>query len=422
MRRSLAACLALGLLSGCKTAPRTSALPEVPTWYRRPGWALSVAERRQITASGEVHGEDHERGQPALDPANRRVFVGSSDRGLYALRSEDLSTLWRFQTAGFVQSEPLYDAAEDTVYFGSNDGALYKVRAHDGGLLWRFSTNAEVARRPLVVDGTVYLVNANDTVVAADAATGKMRWNYHRTPAYGMEIAGHAGVALHDRKVFTAFSDGRIEALDAATGKEVWAYDLAAEAEAAGTSEEPIRYLDADATPIVARIDAGMVVFVAGYEGGVFALDVDNGGRVWGREDVKGVNDLTLWEEPAHAPRGGGPTVPARRLLLASSGTTGLWALSLEDGRPLWRRPLPEGGISRPVAWSGALLLSTTRYGLFLVSPTDGSVIDGLDTGNGFAMAPAAHGQRAFVVSNQGVLFSLGLNTPQTRVSAPLFP
>lgn len=335
----------------------------------------------------------------------------SSDRGLYALRAEDLSTIWRFQTASFVQSEPLYDSNEDTVYFGSNDGALYKLKAFDGELVWRFSTNAEVARKPVIADGVAYFVNANDTAIAVNASNGQMRWNYHRTPAYGMEIAGHAGVAVYEGKLFTAFSDGRVVALGTGTGKEVWSYDLAAEAEAS-SGDEPLRYLDSDATPVLARTRDGMAVFVAGYEGGVFALDTETGSLLWRREEAKGTTELALWEEPAHTPRDGGPTIPARRMLLASSGTTGLWALSLDDGRTLWRQPLPEGGISRPVAWSGALFLSTTRYGLFLLSPRDGSVIDGIDTGNGFAMTPATYGKRAYVLSNQGMLFSLQLHAP----------
>lgn len=395
---------------GCKV-PRGGSLPENPTWYQRPGWAVQLSERRILTAQSETVGEEHERGQPTIDPQNRRIFVGSSDHGLYALRAEDLSTIWRYQTASFVQTEPLYDEKEDVVYFGSNDGALYKVKALDGGLLWRFNTNAEVARRPVLAEDAVYFVNANDTALAVNATDGRMRWNYHRTPAYGMEIAGHAGVAVYEKKVFTAFSDGRVVALDTGTGKEVWAYDLAAEAEVSG-GDEPLRYLDSDATPVLARTRDAFAVFVAGYEGGVFALDSETGSLLWRREDAKGTTELALWEEPAHTPREGGPTIPARRMLLASSGRTGLWALSLEDGRTLWRQPLPEGGISRPVAWSGALFLSTTRYGLFLLSPRDGSVIDGLDTGNGFAMTPATFGKRAYVLSNQGNLFAFQIRAP----------
>jgi len=46
-------------------------------------------------------------GGPEIDPEHNRVFVGTSDHGLYALRAGDGSTLWRYETMGLVQSEPL---------------------------------------------------------------------------------------------------------------------------------------------------------------------------------------------------------------------------------------------------------------------------------------------------------------------------
>ena len=112
-------------------------------------------------------------------------------------------------------------------------------------------------------------------------------------------------------------------------------------------------------------------------------------------------------------PRDGvGPDVPARKVLIAASGTTGLWGLSPEDGHELWRRKLPEGGMSAPVAVAGALLLSTSRYGLFLVSPLGGGVIDGIDLSGGLAMTPVAHGERAFVMTNGGSLLGLQVVPP----------
>ena len=48
--------------------------------------------------------------------------------------------------------------------------------------------------------------------------------------------------------------------------------------------------------------------------------------------------------------------------------------------------------MSAPVPIAGALLVSTTLHGLYLLSPIDGSVIDGIHTGAGFSMAPAVHG------------------------------
>lgn len=404
--------LSLGL-TGCESL-RASALPETPLWLHHPGSALSVSLRRPLTAESRQVGEAYEHGRPTIDALHRRVFVGSSDNGLYALRVEDASTLWRFETLGPVQCEPLYDLAEDVVYFGSNDSALYKVRAVDGKLLWRFATGAEVSRQPVLQNGVLYFTNANDTLIAVDAKTGAMKWQQHRQPAYGMMIASHAGVAIGHGKVYTAFSDGVVLAYDLADGSERWPLiDLAAEAEQSAGGEVP-RYLDVDTTPVLDRITTGDVVFVGSYAGGVFALDAESGSRAWVNDKVTGATELVLWKQPAHRPRGGeGPEIPEKKILLATSGLTGLWALDPNDGRTLWHRDLPEGGISAPVPWAGTLLVATTRYGLFLFSPEDGAVIDGIDTGGGFAMTPAAYGRRAFILSNGGAFLRLHIDTPQ---------
>jgi outer membrane protein assembly factor BamB len=408
-----AACLGLALgVSACDTV-RAVGAPDLPLWVHHPGGALEVEVRRSLGSDLTALADQYERGKPEIDAAHRRVFVGSSDKGLYALRADDASTLWRFQTLAAVQCEPLYDGDEDVVYFGSNDGALYKVRAADGELLWRFNTNAEVARRPVIKNGVVYVVNANDTLIAIDAASGKPRWHQHRTPAFGMEVAGYAGPALGRDKVYAAFSDGTVQAYSLEDGSEQWpTVDLAAEAEQSAGGDAP-RYLDVDTTPIVDRHPSGMVVYVAGYAGGVFALDAENGTRVWSNDRATGVTELTLWEQPAHAPRRGkGPEVPARKLLLASSGVTGLWALDANDGRTVWHRNLPEGGMTAPVPVEGALLVGTTRYGLFLFSPLDGGVIDGILTGTSFAMTPAAFGRRAYVMTNGGSMLGIYVQPP----------
>lgn len=393
-------------------AARASVNPEVPPWVHRPSWSITLVYKQPIAAISRDEVEPYERGGPELDIAGHRVFVGSSDRGFYALRAEDGGILWRFETLGVVQCEPLYDPDEDAVYFGSNDGALYKVRAKDGSLLYRFATNAEVARRPILKGSTLYFVNANDTVVALDKATGKRRWSQHRAPALGMEVAGYAGPLVDRNLVYAGFSDGTVTAYDADTGTERWQpVDLSAEAEE-NLGEVP-RYLDVDTTPVAGTIDESPVVYVASYDGGVYALDADNGSKVWGRAEVTGVHAIARWTQRAH--RGGddsAPPEPARELLLAASGTTGLWALNPRTGEDVWHTPLPDGGVSAPVAIAGALLISTTAHGLYLMSPIDGSVIDGIHTGAGFSMAPAAHGLRAFILSNSGSLLSLHVTPP----------
>ena len=414
-RRAAAAVLAVGLfgigLAACDAA-RQGANPEVPLWENRPGMAVSLVFQEPLTFEGRNFDEAYERGRPTIDAAHRRVFIGSSDRGMYALRAHDGSSIWRFETMGAVQSESLYDPEEDVLYFGSNDGALYKVDAEDGDLHWRFMSASEVQRRPVLHDGLLYFANANDTLVAVDPKTGEMKWNYHRAPIGGMSVSGYAGPAVWRDHVYLAFSDGHVMAFDTKEGASLWApVDLSAEVEQDSAYQIP-KYFDVDTTPVVDHISGDAVVFVGTYAGGVFALDASSGTQIWSNDKVMGVTDLTVWTQPAHPSRGGGPSVPERKILLASTGTSGIWALNPQDGTEVWRRPLPAGGVSAPAELAGALMVTTTRHGLFLLSPLNGKVIDGINLGMSFSMAPAAYGNRAFVLSDGGSWLSLLVTPP----------
>jgi outer membrane protein assembly factor BamB len=392
--------------------------PEVPTWYHRPNASMTLFAHRSLTVPGRSTGEDWERGKPEIDAFHGRVFVGSSDRGMYALRAGDASTLWRFETLGVVQSEPLYDPEMDYVYFGSNDGALYCVQAATGKLVYRFDTGAEVSRKPVRSGENLFFSNASDFLFSIDRRTGKPRWQAHRTPALGMEISGHSGASYDavSNLVFMAYSDGHIAAYDARDGSERWTpVDLAAEAEQA--SGEAPRYLDADTTPVVDDHPQGRVVYVSSYAGGLFALDATTGSRIWTNDKAIGVTDLMLWREAAHRPNPNGPDrdgplVPERKLLVASSATFGLTGLDPYTGRVVWRNKLPEGGITAPTSMAGAILVGTSRYGIFLLSPRNGRVIDGIDLNTGFAQAPAAFGGRAYVTTNAGTFLGISVAPP----------
>jgi outer membrane protein assembly factor BamB len=414
--------LLASLSSGCGTIETGNdrVNPERPLWLSRPSNAIAIVFTRPLSAESRRVGEAYERGRAAIDPYHGRVFVGSSDRGFYALRAGDGSTIWRFETMGAVQSEGLYDLDLDAVYFGSNDGALYAVHAADGRIIWRFDTGAEVTRKPVLVGETLYVANGADNLFAIDRRTAASSWRVHRTPALGMEISGQAGPAYDQGTVFFAFSDGHLGAYDAHDGSERFApVDLSAEAEQS-RGAEALRYLDVDTTPVPADLGpVGRVVFAASFAGGVFALDAEHGAPVWKNEKAIGVTDLTLWKEREHVPRHtspsyvrSGPPVPERQVLLAASGSTGLWGFDPATGKTLWRIPLPEGGITAPVPVAGAMLVGTTRYGAFLLSPVDGKAIDGFDLGSGFSQAPAVYGTRGYMLTNQGTLVGIQIDPP----------
>jgi outer membrane protein assembly factor BamB len=423
-RRALVAVAGFALVtsaSGCGLADvftGDKVNPEVPSWYHRPSGSMGIFVHRALTAPSRAVGEEWERGKPEIDAAHDRVFVGSSDHGLYALRAGDGSTLWRFETLNVVQSEPLYDPEMDYVYFGSNDGALYCVHAATGKLVYRFDTGAEVSKKPARAGENLFFSNASDFLFSIDRRTGKPRWQAHRTPALGMEISGHSGAAYDSvsNLVFMSFSDGHVIAYDARDGAERWTpVDLSAEAEQ--TAGEAPRYLDADTTPVLDEHPQGRVVYVSSYAGGVFALDAGSGARIWSNDKAVGVTDLVLWREGPHKPNPNGPdkdgpVVPERKLLIASSATYGLTGLDPYTGRVVWRNKVPEGGITAPVPVAGAILVGTSRYGLFLMSPRNGRVIDGIDLNTGFAQTPAAFGGRAYAMTNAGTFLGISVAPP----------
>lgn len=387
--------------------------PDLPVWKNRAGWVMQVEYTRELVAPSRHVGEPYERGQPEIDARGRRVFVGSADGGLYAISAPEGDQLWRFQTLSFVQSAPLYDHREDVVYFGSHDGALYKVEAAGGKLIWRLSTRAEVARRPLLSAGLVYFTNANDTLIAADASTGEIRWSQHRTPAMGMEVAGHSGPVLHDGLCYMGFSDGTATAFDAISGEERWQpVNLAAETEEA-TGDIP-KYLDVDTTPEIAKTSVGTLAIFGHYVGGVFALDAKMGTIVWSNTNVRGVTDVTTWYQPATLHNG--VERPERRLLLVSTGTSGMWALDPESGDVVWRRKLPAGDVSKPIFVSGALLINSSQLGTYLMSPIDGSLIDGIHFEDGVSGTPAALGRHAYVLTNGGQFVAFRLSVPSSEI------
>lgn len=391
--------------------------PEVPLWYRHDGHALEVAFREQLTARERSENPAYEKGQPAFDSLGGRVFVGSSDAGIYAVDARSGSPLWRFQTAAMVQSEVLYDAPHELVLAGANDGALYAVSAATGALRWRFQTSGPIVRRPLVSGDRVLFTNEADQIFCVELATGKPVWQKARPPAAGTEIAGHAGALLVGDRVYTSSSDGLALAYDAYTGREAWeSIDLNADADLA-SARDATKYLDADATPVSMRLPSGgTAVYFAGYGGGVQAVDAIDGRRLWSFSAAKAVSDLVLWREPAHAPREvdgtSGPGIPERSLLLAVSTISGIWALDPKTGEPRWHLKAPNGGVTAPADVAGALVIGTGRNGLFVVSPRNGKVIDGLDVTDGFSARPVAASYGVFALSNTGVLLGLRVTPP----------
>lgn len=74
--------------------------------------------------------------------ANGKIYVGSYDGNVYALKAASGAKLWSFPTGGEVFSSPA--VAKGVVYVGSNDKNVYALNAATGAKLWSYTTGYDV--------------------------------------------------------------------------------------------------------------------------------------------------------------------------------------------------------------------------------------------------------------------------------------
>ncbi len=149
------------------------------------------------------------------------------------------------------------------------------------GLAWyhEFATDRGQQALPVIKDGVLYTVTDWSIAHAFDAKTGKLLWSFDpEVPREKMATACcdavSRGVAVSDGKVFLAAYDGRVFALDAATGKAVW------QAQSLIDTSKPYSVTGA---PRVAgnRVIIGNGGAELGVRGYITAFDTETGKKAW---------------------------------------------------------------------------------------------------------------------------------------------
>lgn len=222
------------------------------------------------------------------------------------------------------------------------------------GLAWSYDLGSRrgVQATPVVVGGVMYVTASWSVVHAIDARTGARLWSFdpevpREYGARGCCDVVNRGVAVHRGKVYVASYDGRLFALDAATGAKLWERD---------TIIDRARPYTVTGAP---RVFAGRVIIGNGgadfgVRGYLTAYDAETGAQAWRWFSVPG-NPANPPEDASMA-RALGTWDPAGRWWEAGGGGTmwdsmtydpelGLMYVGTGNGSP-WNRNLrsPAGG------------------------------------------------------------------------------
>jgi outer membrane protein assembly factor BamB len=124
------------------------------------------------------------------------VVVSSHDGYTYGLDAKTGQQKWKTAT-GPSSTAPLLHTSLGRVYVGSNEGVVSALKLDTGAVIWTLDTGAPVLTSPaLSGDGkTVFLGNEAIKAIAVDATTGQYRWE---KKLQGQSLAERYPVVRHD--------------------------------------------------------------------------------------------------------------------------------------------------------------------------------------------------------------------------------
>ena len=169
----------------------------------------------------------------------------------------------------------------------------------------QLSTSVEkVETTPIVRGSTMFITEPPDSVLALDATTGRVLWQYtHDLPAHIPLCCGpvNRGVALLGNRVYVGTLDAHLIALDAATGRVVWDVVVADYSKGFSITGAPLALKDM----VLTGVGGGEF----GLRGFVDAYDAASGQRRWRFYTVPadGEPGSDTWSNGSNR-AGGGPT------------------------------------------------------------------------------------------------------------------
>jgi outer membrane protein assembly factor BamB len=177
---------------------------------------------------------------PLLD--RNRLFFGTQDGTVYALRASDGAVRWTYKAAGAVKGGIAMDDA-GKLYFGDYAGKVHAIRRSDGKKVWTVDAakgglfgigGGTFYASAAVAYGRVYIGSTNGEIYSLAASNGKLAWR-KGTGNYVYASAAVGAVGTGPPTVYVGSYDGQFYALDARSGKPRWVRSLGEKISGAAT-------------------------------------------------------------------------------------------------------------------------------------------------------------------------------------------
>lgn len=306
-----------------------------------------------------------------------RVFAAGATGVVAAIDANSGADVWRLDLRTRLATGVGSDGQTAAVVTAEN----VLVGIAEGEARWRVRLSARSFTPPLVAGGRVFVLTADRSVVAYDAANGARLWNQARTgdPLTLNQPAALAAVG----DTLVAGVSGRLVGLNPDNGTVRWETAVAT---ARGTNEVE-RLVDVVAP--VSRI--GGNICVRAYAAAVGCLD--------------GVRGSVVWTKPAQGVVG---VHGDDRLVFGTESNGTLMAWRRDSGEPAWTSErLKYRQLSAPVALGRVIALGDGNGQVHVLSREDGSEMARLSTdGSAIVSPPVLAGDALVVMTSRGGLYA----------------
>jgi outer membrane protein assembly factor BamB len=384
-RLALGAALAssAALASGCGTTSHEELTRFDAAAQRSAGPAVRVQWSRELAPRFGGLYAPVERAAAAIDWQGDRVYIGSTERSLWAL-ALDGKRVYRYVAESGIEAEPTLDASRDELYVTTSRGVIHALRASDGSVRWKAQASASISQPGALSDDALYLVTDDDTVVALSRGDGSVLWRYKREPRAGLQIAGHAGVLLAKHRLYTGFADGSIVSLSASDGRVQWLVDTTLDF--ADPEQTEKGFVDVDTTPVL----IGDVVYAASFLGGFYGIEAVSGAVRVRNPELTGITSLAGDDDA----------------LVVASAEDGILCLDVPSLAPRWRKDIRDGAPSALRLRNRRVFFTESRGAFLAYDLSDGRERARLQTEHGFSATASMTDSVGFLLGNAGVLYA----------------
>ena len=314
---------------------------------------------------------------PLVVKANgNNIAVASSDGVVATLDARTGADLWRTPLGGALSAA----AGSDGRYTSVVNQANELVTLDAGREIWRQKLPALTFTAPLVAGARVFVLGADRSVAAFDAASGRKLWTQAR-PGEAL-VLRQVGVLLAVGDTLVVGLSGRLVGMNPQNGSSRWEVPIAVPR---GTNDVE-RLVD-----IVSQVSrVGDSVCARAYQAMVGCVNAERGMLVWNKP-AAGAQGLHGDDEMVYGTESDGKVIAWRRL----------------DGERAWvSERLKYRNLTAPLVVGRSVAIGDSSGTVHLLSRTDGSPLNRLTTdGTEIAAAPVLVGDTLVVVTRSGGVF-----------------